>query len=270
MRVALFTASDVRHYALAHFLSFESNISLVKSYHENNYRLENTVAKNIDEKFYLEQHLKERSQSENDIFNCLELTKINQDSQAVPLGWFSTQECLDSVRENNIDIIVVYGSSIIKGRILTLYKDRIINLHMGLSPYYRGSGTNYFPFVNGEPQFVGATIMNMDSGIDTGLILHQFRPLIMPNDSFYQLSARFLSKAFRVLIQLLVNFSKLECTKKQNSELTLKGQIYTTHDFNLDSLKKLKYNFDNKILHKYLEKKEYFDSNVVIISQTIL
>ena len=40
--------------------------------------------------------------------------------------------------------------------------NKILNLHLGISPYYKGSGTNYFPLVNNEPQYVGATFMFLD------------------------------------------------------------------------------------------------------------
>ena len=44
-----------------------------------------------------------------------------------------------------------------KGKILKEFRSKIINAHLGLSPYYRGSGTNIFPFVNKEIEYVGVT-----------------------------------------------------------------------------------------------------------------
>ena len=78
-----------------------------------------------------------------------------------------------------------------------MIRNKILNLHLGLSPYYRGAGTNYFPFVNNEPEYVGSTFMYLDEGIDTGEIIHQIRPLINITDSFHQLSNRFLIHSFK-------------------------------------------------------------------------
>ena len=39
---------------------------------------------------------------------------------------------------------MVYGTTIIKGDLIRIFEKRIINLHLGLSPYYRGAGTNFF------------------------------------------------------------------------------------------------------------------------------
>ena len=38
----------------------------------------------------------------------------------------------------------------------------MINVHLGLSPYYKGSATNFWPFVNNELQFLGVTFMVTD------------------------------------------------------------------------------------------------------------
>ena len=42
------------------------------------------------------------------------------------------------------DLYIVYGSSIIKGELLNyLVKKKCINIHLGVSPYYRGSNCNF-------------------------------------------------------------------------------------------------------------------------------
>ena len=113
-------------------------------------------------------------------------------------GWSSTPECLKLINELEPDLIVVYGSSIIKGLIVSKYRNRIINLHLGLSPYYRGSGTNFFPFVNGELQYCGASFLLLNEGIDTGLIIHQIRPRIISYD-YYELSTNFYYNLFLLI-----------------------------------------------------------------------
>ena len=77
------------------------------------------------------------------------------------------------MKELNPTQILVYGTSIIKGELVNYFTGKILNLHLGISPYYRGSGTNYFPFVNNEPEYAGCTFMYLDHGIDTGEIIHQ-------------------------------------------------------------------------------------------------
>ena len=71
------------------------------------------------------------------------------------------------------DYLLTYGCSIIKNPILKHFKQNSINIHLGLSPYYLGSATNFWPFVNDELQFVGVTFMKLEDGIDDGPIIHQ-------------------------------------------------------------------------------------------------
>jgi hypothetical protein len=75
------------------------------------------------------------------------------------------------------DLFVCFGSSIIKGWLAEeLVRRRAINLHMGLSPYYRGSSTNFWALADGNPHMVGATVHLLSSGVDTGDILFHAVP----------------------------------------------------------------------------------------------
>ena len=66
-----------------------------------------------------------------------------------------------------------------------------------MSPYYRGSGTNFWPFVNNELQFIGATFMHIDEGVDTGEIIHQIRANIFHDDNIHQIGNRLIRIHFQ-------------------------------------------------------------------------
>jgi methionyl-tRNA formyltransferase len=79
-----------------------------------------------------------------------------------------------------------------------------------LSPYYRGSGTNFFPFVNNEPEYVGATFMYIDEGIDTGEIIHQIRPTIFLGDTIHHVGNRLIKEMAIVCEKLIISFNQLQ------------------------------------------------------------
>ncbi len=58
---------------------------------------------------------------------------------------------------------------IIPADVLSLLQGKIVNLHISLLPYNRGSAPNFFSFWDGTPS--GVTIHQMDEGLDTGAIL---------------------------------------------------------------------------------------------------
>jgi len=78
-----------------------------------------------------------------------------------------------------------FGASFIKG----LLAERIIakgalNIHMGISPYYRGSSCNFWALYDGNPDLVGATIHLISKGLDSGGMLYHARPKSEPMDPF--------------------------------------------------------------------------------------
>ena len=76
------------------------------------------------------------------------------------------------ITSNNADIIAVYGTSLLNNTILNNNK-KFVNIHLGLSPYYKGMACTLWPFYNKEPQYVGVTVHLLDNKIDNGPILHQ-------------------------------------------------------------------------------------------------
>ncbi len=88
------------------------------------------------------------------------------------------QERLDGVPE--CDWIISYGYRyILKGPILEKYAGRIINLHISLLPWNRGSDPNFWSWIEGTPK--GVTIHVIDEGVDTGPILAQREVDLDPN-----------------------------------------------------------------------------------------
>ena len=79
---------------------------------------------------------------------------------------------LEFVKNGNFEFIISYGyRHIISQEIILFMKEKIINLHISLLPYNRGSDPNFWSFLENSPK--GVTIHLIDSGIDKGDILVQ-------------------------------------------------------------------------------------------------
>lgn len=72
----------------------------------------------------------------------------------------------------NIDYCFSFGNHLLKGKLLEVYKYRIINFHPALLPRYKGMGAFDLMIKNSE-RFLGNTVHFIDSGIDTGPIIIQ-------------------------------------------------------------------------------------------------
>jgi methionyl-tRNA formyltransferase len=133
---------------------------------------------------------------------------------------------------------------------LEAYEGRIINLHLGLSPFYRGSGANFWPFVFGEPECVGATIHLTVRKVDAGAILGQVRPEPEPEDRIHELGTKALMAAGRVLPQLLLSYGSGGLQPKiQNLD---GDRVFRSRDFTVTALRTAWRNLAEGLMPRYV------------------
>lgn len=92
---------------------------------------------------------------------------------------------LEYVDNVNPDLVISYNYGyIIKKDIINRMKEKIINLHISLLPWNRGSCPNFWSFIENTP--IGVSIIIVDEGIDTGKILFNKEvKLNEENETFY-------------------------------------------------------------------------------------
>jgi len=107
------------------------------------------------------------------------------------------------LRELNPDIIVVAAfGQILPAEILELPQYGCINVHASLLPAYRGAAPIHRAIINGEQQ-TGVTIMQMDTGLDTGDMLLQGRVQIGLDDTVELVHDRLAELGGDLLLQAL-------------------------------------------------------------------
>lgn len=158
------------------------------------------------------------------------------------------------------DLILVYGTGLIGSQLISRFPGKIINLHLGLSPYYRGAGTNFWPLVNREPEYVGATVHYLDAGIDAGPIIAQVRPMIESGDGPHDIG----NKAIEVGVELLI---KVASAHERRGPLPAvaqqgKGRLYRMKDFNAGALRKLQLQFQTGMIEDYLANRTIRDEAI--------
>jgi len=94
----------------------------------------------------------------------------------------NSPQCLALLRDLRPDVIAVFGTAMIRSPVMALASKATLNMHAGLSPYYRGSDTIFWPLYNQEPEMIGVTIHLLDPGIDSGPIVATARPRIEADD----------------------------------------------------------------------------------------
>ena len=83
------------------------------------------------------------------------------------------------------DCFIVFGASYIKGELADLLiARRALNIHMGISPAYRGSSCNFWALYDQRPELVGGTVHLLSKGLDSGDILFHCLPPAQNADPF--------------------------------------------------------------------------------------
>jgi len=94
------------------------------------------------------------------------------------------EETITLIRQTAPDIIVVNGTRIIAKRILDATNTPFINMHMGITPKYRGVHGGYWAVVNDDLKNCGVTVHMVSTGIDTGDVIRQARIQVTPQDNY--------------------------------------------------------------------------------------
>lgn len=160
------------------------------------------------------------------------------------------------------DYIAIFGTSIIREQILVPFDKKVINIHLGISPYYRGFGGNFWPLVFNEPECVGFTIHLAVIAADAGALLYQGRPDIEINDDCHDLGIKAAIKGLKAFPHVIRAYdSNLIKAQVQPSG----GKVFKNKDFTAEAIITMRKNFENGMLDKYLKDKTSRDGRFPII-----
>lgn len=137
-----------------------------------------------------------------------------------------SDEAFENIKAAEADccIVAAYGK-ILPQMILEATKYGCVNVHSSLLPKYRGAAPINWAVLNGEAT-TGVTIMQLDSGVDTGDILLQRETPVEPNETAGELHDRLAVMGAALLLETLERLPKGQITPiKQDSALASKAPM---------------------------------------------
>jgi phosphoribosylglycinamide formyltransferase-1 len=269
-KIIIITGNELRHDFFKKYIAASKEIQVLKTYCEVP---ETSLLQHIqteDNNNSRSRHLQMREQAEQDFFGLF-CARVPDDSNSVFIakGTINSKAAVNEISNLNPDIIIAYGCSIIKSPLLDAFSGRFVNIHLGLSPYYRGSATNFFPFINNEVSCVGVTFMHIDEGIDTGKIIHQMRPTIVFGDTIHQIGNRLIKEMAEVCEKIIIHFDNLEEQKPLHFDQT-KEKVYRNKDFTEETVAIMYQKFADGIIENYLNNKTDLDALYPLFHNPIL
>lgn len=252
MKLAIFTSTSLRHLyfceQISRYLKPELVVLEKKQYKPDE------VYRNAEEESILKNWFSGRTDVEERFFQeGAQAFKSRRSLHIVEVeaGDINSPQVIEELDRLEIDFAVVFGSSIIKEPIINLLKEKLLNMHLGLSPYYRGSGTNFWPFYYKEIEYVGVTIHWLNAGIDSGKIIHQRRPQISLEDDPHTIGCKTIVEGTKAVIQAMQEYTNGVITAF-DQDLT-KGKLFLRKNFNADHIKVVNKHLAEGLIENYVQ-----------------
>ena len=259
MKITLFTSNNVRHnYLINLFSRICDELFVVQEYDE-------IITSALSEKNSMpkikKKYLKKVNDAQNLFFNNSQTNHSLKNIKVLKLlqGDLSKNSFLTLADFLKSDLYVVYGSSYIKGDLIDfLIEKKAINIHMGVSPYYRGTDCNFWALYDNNPHLVGATIHLLSKGLDSGSILYHAMSNLKLDPLEYTMST--VKSAFHSITDKIKDKSifKIKPTAQEKSkEIRYSKNIEFTEDI-LIQYSKMNIDLNSKKFEKLLLKNPYF------------
>ena len=203
MKITVFTSNQPRHISLINSLASISDT--VYAIQECNTVFPGEVKDFYDNSDVMNTYFQHVRSAEKEVFGSISFLSGNIAHLALKDDDLNkvSQEILAPALQS--DVYVVFGASYIKGWLIDyLIQRRAINIHMGISPYYRGSSCNFWAAYDGHPELVGATIHLLGKGLDSGAMLYHALPKAEEVDPFV-LGMKAVKVAHESLVERIAN-----------------------------------------------------------------
>lgn len=121
---------------------------------------------------------------ENELMSRIDMGAVERCENIFYPKSINDKEVISITNNLNPDVIIVCGTGIIFKKIINGLKAQLINIHVGITPKYRGVHGGYWALANKDKENFGVTVHLIDPGIDTGGIISQRTFLPSKDDNY--------------------------------------------------------------------------------------
>ena len=229
MKITLFSSNQPRHLNLARELS--SIADTVYFVSEVNTVFPGKIGDFFKKSETMQDYFQRVIDAERKIFGEIGFLPNNVKTLSMKSGDLNLVSTVQLSDALDSDVYIVFGASYIKGWLIDFLEDRgAFNIHMGISPYYRGSSCNFWALYDGNPSYIGATIHMLSKGLDSGNILFHCVPKLFKNDSLFDFMMRSVAVAHKGLVEAITN-GEIFSMPKVKQDKTLEIRYTKNADF---------------------------------------
>ena len=197
-------------------------------------------------------HFQDREQAEQSAFKAIELDYFTSiPVRTVTISELNSPETAEWITELGCDTVLSYGIHKLEQNILDILPERAWNIHGGLSPWYRGNTTLFWPFYFLKPHWAGMTIHRLTSKLDGGDIVHHSVPELKRGQGIHDVACSAVKQVGEDLVRILAllrgDYSVVAIPQKTS------GKLFTSADWRPHHLRLIYNTFDNDIVDRFLE-----------------
>ncbi len=247
MKIVFITGDHLRHRYMSQSLS-DNSYEIYRVFQKREDIIPQSsgdMDKNLEDIF--KSHFTKRQKAEWDFFNKAKDFKGNKNFSIISKD-FNNGKLLKILSKIQPDIILSYGCNILSEKILKLARINTWNIHGGLSPWYRGTATHFWPSYFLEPQFTGITLHATSMKIDGGDIFHQTAIDPQKQDGIHEHACRnvkFFADQLNQIILKLISIGSISGISQETH-----GKLWTNSMWKPSHLKVIYELFDDEV-NKY-------------------
>ncbi len=165
--------------------------------------------------------------SANRVEQIIKENQLNKSSiptnKIIKVQSINDEETITLLQQLNPDLIIIHGTRILSLKLLQSVSCKVMNIHAGITPKYRGVHGAYWALAESDPINCGVTVHFVDAGIDTGEIILQDNIQPSSSDNFYTYPYLQLAKGIDLLLKSIKDhFENRITTKKASGQSVLR------------------------------------------------
>ena len=252
MKVLLLSGSHSRHlHFFSQLLGLDAEFSVIGMEREHQLPSAPSSASSRDQQLFT-RHFADRFETETHYFGNPTMRDTFAD---IPHHFcdrmdFNSHSSVEFVKRMQPDVAIVFGADMVRSPLFDALPELTINLHLGLSPWYRGAATLFWPFFFLEPQYTGSTFHQITESPDAGAILHHSTPVLEAGDGIHDVAAKTVQTSaseFGAILQDMISGTKFDLVPQKSN-----GKLFLNADFKPAHLRLIYEGFNNDIVDEYL------------------
>nr|WP_245405943.1 formyltransferase family protein [Lysinibacillus fusiformis] len=197
-------------------------------------------------------HFADRDEAEQRHFEGHERVHIEIPTLNVTLTQLNSEETIKWIASQSFDIAISYGVHKLSNELLDVLPKHSWNIHGGLSPWYKGNTTLFWPFFMLRPNWAGMTIHRLSARLDAGDIVHQSVPNLDYGDRIHDVACKAVVQVTKDLTRILTTTSleQVEYHPQKGN-----GKLWVSNDWMPQQLRFVYNQYNNDIVDQFLDGK---------------